>query len=134
MELKYQEIEAGFTALHRLIQQELPVKYNVPLIKLYKALKAHAETINEAKTSIAKRYGEPMGTGYSVPEKDEHGLPNPNYIPAFTELNELMKMTAELNFDTVTLPEKINGKNIPISAASMIDLEPFVNITEDVPD
>lgn len=111
--------------LEKLIEKELPVKVSFALAKLANKLSEAYATIEQVRTGLIQRYGEPN------PENPEQSsvLPEHAGYPKFVEeFNELMEQSVEVVIDVVTLPEMVDGVALTIEPSTLMALEKFVTV------
>lgn len=125
MKVRNGEIFAAKEPLAKLAEKEFPVKVSYGLAKLANKLNEQYVVIEQVRNGLVQKYGEPVNGSanqLSVPQ-DSEGFPK-----FVSEFNELLEQTAELVFETVLLPEMVDGVALQIEPSILMALEQFVTV------
>ena len=137
-------------ALGELLQQKLPVKVSLEVVKLAQKLSEYLKPIEDVRDGLVKQYGTPLPNGMvsmqpTIEIKDEDGKvtgtePNPQWQKFNEEYAELMAQEVEVVFTPVSLPEKVAAtcdkcnhnmdKALEIQPSILMVLEKFITIAK----
>ena len=124
MELLNMEIFGAVNALNTIFEMELPVRTSLSLAKLINKLNEPFLSIEKVRVGLVNKYGEKDSETNQTSIKPD----NENFPKFLGEYNELMSQKTEIVFDTVMLPQEVNGKPLIIKPALMVALVKFVEI------
>jgi len=118
-ELPLSRIISAENSLKSLMEESLPIKLSVKIMRLYKEINTKLFYLEENKEQIIEKYA----------ERDENGEIKQNDEGSVVISNELNNMTMEVNFAPIK-EEELEGANI--SPFTLLPLDPFIeNIKEE---
>jgi Ca2+-binding EF-hand superfamily protein len=106
-------VENKQTTFAGLLSEELSFTTKYRLTKLAKELSAEAETINNLKIELIKKYGEEGDGKIEVKQFDKDGNTTEEYTKYIKELFELFSEKKEFSYTPISLDEM---KNVVTSA------------------
>lgn len=120
MEVTNAIIHNASEPLKKLLTVKLPMRTSLEIVKLAKAVREHADIIEQVRSKLIRDYGKPnpKQSGASTISPSDEGFPK-----FAEELGELLGQTVEIDFKVVRLPN-----NIEIEPYVLMALESFVEV------
>ena len=133
MKLTNGDIWGAQEPLRKLIVRPFPVLVSYKLSKLVMKLAEQLKIIEEVRTGLVKKYGEPDERGNHQVKPDSDA-----FAKFVAEFNELMAQEVEVVVDKVKLPEKIAAtcdkcshnmdKPLEIEPQTLMALDKFIEV------
>lgn len=136
MKLINGEIYDARKPLGRLMAKELPVDISLKLVQLAQKLDAPNKAIEDVRSRLIRKHGGEekirgrcSGRFQVIPPGDPKGRKvSKGFLKYEKDFTELMNIEVEVNFKKVTIPSKIDGQPLKISAVDLILLKKFVEV------